>query len=63
MKPIESDFSSPVVMVYVMEGSRCMCLVTINDKFLILVIDEILDELQGAIFLPSWIFILDMIKS
>jgi hypothetical protein len=53
IQPNQSDSSSPMVMVYKKEGSWHMCLdyrelnkMTIKDKFHILVIDELLDELQ-----------------
>jgi hypothetical protein len=50
-------YSSLVVMVLKKEGYWCMCLdfrtlnkLTIKDKFPILVVDELLDELSGAQF-------------
>jgi hypothetical protein len=50
-----SPYSSPVVMILKKEGTRCMCLdfnalnkLTIKDKFLIPIIDDLLDELSGA---------------
>jgi hypothetical protein len=53
----QSDLSSPVVMVYKNEGSWHMCpycreikQMAFKDKFHIPVIDELLNELQGAIF-------------
>ena len=54
--PSQIYYLTPVVMVLKKHGSWCMCpycrdlnKITIKDKFPILVIDELLDELHGEI--------------
>jgi hypothetical protein len=57
IKPIQSYFSTPMVMVHMKHNSWRMCLdyrelnkITIKDKFPIRIIDELLDELHGVVY-------------
>jgi hypothetical protein len=57
IRPSQISYSALVVMVLKKEGSWCMCpdyreikKITIKDKFLIPIIDELLDEVHGEIY-------------
>jgi hypothetical protein len=57
IRPSQSSYSAPLVMVFKKHSSWCMCpdyrelkKITIKDKFLIPFIDELLDELHGVIY-------------
>jgi hypothetical protein len=61
IRPCQSSYFASVVMVFKKDGSWCMCLdyrelnnITIKDKFPIPIIDELLDELHGAIYFTKF---------
>ena len=60
----QGSYSAPMVMVHKKEASWRMCRyykeinkITTKDKFPILIIDELLDELHGAVYFKNWIFV------
>jgi hypothetical protein len=61
IRPRQSSYSTSVVMVLKKDGSWHMCLdyreinkITIKYKFLIPIIDELLDEIHGAIYFTKF---------
>lgn len=71
IRPSVSPYSSLVILAHKKDGSWHMCVdfralnkITIKDKFSILIINELLDELcMGKDIFPSWTYDLGIIKS
>jgi hypothetical protein len=56
IRPSQSAFSSPVLLVRKKDGSWRICALTVKSKFPIPIVDELLDELSGA----KWFSYLDL---
>jgi hypothetical protein len=70
IRPSQSSYSAPMVMVFKKDRSWLMCpdyrelnKITTKDKFPIPIIDELLYELHGAIYFINWISIQGIIRS